>query len=420
MGLFMNAVYKAIPGLQELERKTEEVIGYYNDVVATSKKIGDYITNNKDAIIDRVEKSLASSIGGMFKEIRDIKSDFAKNINLKPLISPTILKPGTHSSIYGSKPAGKGNGKYKTGSSQSAPTASMPGNYQKPSAQPGIMPESKPESKPDAKPYKSMPKVSEQIIPPKITPEKPATIPGADKMVSGLDEKLKDYSAQKADANSVGEKIGEKTEKAADKPYQASLDDLVNDFKKKLKTLNPGYEVKIDVYDKESVVKSYAAEQRISIKPVEAQTKYHDLSIKVTELYNKGYRTRDIIREAVKQGYEKIRSYNDVADLVVSGIKSGISYVKSKYNNIVAAKLGAREQIINDYLSGKSYAEIKENLKKNTNGMNISDSTILKIMHQYEGETGKKVVGKRGGNSKKSSKGSSKAGSKSKGKSRKK
>jgi len=201
--------------------------------------------------------------------------------------------------------------------------------------------------------------------------------------------------------------IQEANETMPEPKYEAktTLDSLVNDFKQKLKQFNPGYDVNVDVYDKENIVKSYAAEHKISIKPAEVKTKYSDLKLsdlssRVTELYNKGYRTKEIIKEAVKQGYNAIRNYNDVTDLVVAGIKSGISYVKNKYNNAIATKLGAREQIISDYLSGKSYKEIKENLKKNTNGMGISDSTICKIMHQYEREAGKKVVGVRKGNGK--------------------
>lgn len=122
---------------------------------------------------------------------------------------------------------------------------------------------------------------------------------------------------------------------------------------------------------------------------------YIDDCVSVTELYNKGYNTREITREASKNGYIKVNNYKDVIDRVVVGIKQGMTYERPYYNNQIATKLGARDQLIQDYLSGKSYKEIKENLKKNTNGMSISDSSILRIMHDYEKKNREKVVGRR-------------------------
>jgi len=174
---------------------------------------------------------------------------------------------------------------------------------------------------------------------------------------------------------------------------KSTLDGLVNDFKHKIKRFNPAYDVSIDVYDKGSVIKIYAANDKRQEKP---ETKeYIDDPVKIAKLYNQGYNTRMIIKEAGKNGWSGIKGYDDIAGKVAEAISSGAAYTRGNYNNAIATKLGAREQIINDYVAGKSYKEIKESLKKNTNGMNISDSSILRIMHGYEQKQGKKVVGQR-------------------------
>lgn len=72
-----------------------------------------------------------------------------------------------------------------------------------------------------------------------------------------------------------------------------------------------------------------------------------------------------------------------------------VQYEQNKYNNEVATQLGARDKVIDDYVSGKSYKGIKQNFKNNANGMNISDSTIRRVMHKYEASTGQKYVGNR-------------------------
>lgn len=201
-----------------------------------------------------------------------------------------------------------------------------------------------------------------------------------------------------------------------------ALDDLVKGFSDNVKQINNDFDVKIDVYDKGLVIKSYALDSNVEEEDKEqvvtertihnknktyldslleqTDKKYIDDSLKITKLYNHGYNTYKIVREANRRGYAGINNYNDITDRVAVGLNSGLEYTKEKYNNAIATKLGAGEQIINNYLSGKSYKEIKENLKKNTNGMNISDSSILRIMHNYENNTGKKVVGKRNGNGK--------------------
>ncbi|HJX05601.1 MAG TPA: hypothetical protein VJ461_02745 [Candidatus Nanoarchaeia archaeon] len=183
-----------------------------------------------------------------------------------------------------------------------------------------------------------------------------------------------------------------------------TLDDLVNDFRLKIKQYNPVYDVSIDVYDNGNVLKSYAAKSYANkcikkeerkeeeVRPVNNSMDY---SIRIAELYNQGYKTRWIVKEAGKNGYAGIKSYKDIAEKVAEAITTGAAYTRGKYNNTIATRLGANEQIINDYVSGKSYKEIKENLKKSTNGMSISDSSILRIMHGYEKKSGEKLVGKR-------------------------
>jgi len=133
-------------------------------------------------------------------------------------------------------------------------------------------------------------------------------------------------------------------------------------------------------------------------KPIiKSDNKYIDDSVRIAELYNQGYNTKSIVKEAATRGYAGVKNYKDIAERVAIGINTGASYARKNYNSLVAEKLGAKEQVIQDYLSGKSYKEIKESLKKTTNGMSISDSTILRIMHDYEDKTGSKVVGKRNG-----------------------
>ena len=90
-------------------------------------------------------------------------------------------------------------------------------------------------------------------------------------------------------------------------------------------------------------------------------------------------------------------------------------YMQNKYNNEVASQLGARGKVVNDYVAGKSYKDIKQNFKNNANGMNISDSTILRVMHKYETKTGQKYVGNRKA-SKAKKQAKSKSNSKGKGK----
>jgi hypothetical protein len=157
------------------------------------------------------------------------------------------------------------------------------------------------------------------------------------------------------------------------------------------------------VYDNDKVIQSYApasaqAKQQVASqqkKPLHKNTylenllqnadqKFIDDSIKVAEMYNNGYKAKWIINEAAKKGYSGINSYSDITDRVALSLDAGMSYTRGKYDNTISTKLGAKEQMINDYLAGKSYKEIKESLKSKTNGMTISDSSILRTMHKPE------------------------------------
>jgi hypothetical protein len=367
-------VYKIFPSLREWEKTAEQAMTYYKGFVETTKSIGDYLNNNGSSIIDRIEKSVGTVLN-------DLKEDVKKNVK----VSPSILKPFA-SYVQSSKPGNKAKpaaqpGQASAKDEQGAKYAANAARAESARAQPY----SPPPAKPSREPYQP------------TQPAKPIIKNiGKSRAQAGY-ETLRHEMPRQEQADKNNPLAGKKN----------SLDELVNDFKSKLKQFNPSYEMKMDVYNNDQVIKSYGMENKLregqtqaNIKPQSeekkktVETKYSDLSVKVTELYNQGYRTNEIIKEAVKQGYSAIKNYNDVTELVVAGIKSGISYVKNKYNNAIASKLGAKEQIVGDYLSGKSYAKIKENLKNRTNGMGISDSTILKIMHTYERENGKRVVGR--------------------------
>src|SRR4030042_4053445 len=106
-----------------------------------------------------------------------------------------------------------------------------------------------------------------------------------------------------------------------------TLDDLVNDFKQKIRQINPAYDVNIDVYDNGNVLKSYAVKSYASqcmkkeyTKPVNYSA---DHSMRIAELYNQGYKTRWIVNEAGKNGYAGIKSYKDIAEKVAEAITAG-------------------------------------------------------------------------------------------------
>lgn len=163
-------------------------------------------------------------------------------------------------------------------------------------------------------------------------------------------------------------------------------DELISTFLESKKTIIDNY--KSIFFD----TKKIASKVNIKNNKIKNKKKESSLSLenKVANYYNIGWNTRDI-NKLVNNSY----SYNEITSKISEYVNDGGIYERLSYNHIIAEKTYAKENIVNDYLSGKSYQEIKTNLKKNTNGMNISNSTILRIMHSYENKTGKKVVGKR-------------------------
>jgi hypothetical protein len=389
-------IYKIFPGLKDFEEKAEQAITIYNGFFETTKSLGDYVVNNGDVIIEKFEKG----IGGLLKEIKD---DFTKNVK----ISPTILKPFNMPYAPSSH---KGNGKQAGKATNKTAIPTPAGSYankeepQRQASQAPIAPQTptydgsakeKADNEQQERTYDAgtqQPSQKSDVVSGAAQPiDIPTKILGADKMVSGWDKK--ENTADR------------KQETVVDK--KTSLDEIVKEFKNKLRQFNTGYDANIDVYDKGSIIRSYSPfvmkqqpphQTRVESLRLNADQKYLEDSIRIAEMYNQGYKTRWIVKEAAKKGYASVNNYNDITDRVALSISSGMNYTNSKYNNSIATKLGLREQLVNDYLSGKSYKEIKENLKARTNGMSISDSSILRTMHKYEKEAGKKVVGKRNGN----------------------
>jgi hypothetical protein len=371
-------IYKIFPELRELEQKAEQALSVYKEIVDTTKSIGDYVTKNGPTIISRIEEGF----GGVIKEIRD---DFQKNVT----ISPTILKPF--------KAYSPGNGK---GYGQGTGSAKASGTAPKPAPKPAPAPASAPASAP--KPASA--------YAPKAT-SKPAQNPAGTYQPTGKTiTETKEFDPVIREPMFDNQKIKKPVEK------QTTLDEIVNEFKGKLKQFNTGYDANVYVYDRESVLKSYksvatkpkvVSQEKPKVvaqeKPVIRQEKsisdqkYLEDSIRITEMYNQGYNTTWIINESAKRGYEGVRNRTDITDRVALSLDAGFAYTRGKYDSTIATKLGAKEQIINDYLSGKSYKEIKDNLKNKTNGMTISDSSILRTMHKYEKQSRKKLVRKRNG-----------------------
>jgi hypothetical protein len=375
-----NLIYKIRNNLKQIEDfldTTKKVMGTYKETVESAEEFIGYVKRNGSTVtkgfgndvygaLDDLGKSFAGaldsfsrSFGGAVDKfgksvggaVSGVVNDFQKNIT----ISPTILKPF--------KAYNPGNGKgYGHGAAKASGTG------------PGPMP--RPASSPAPAPT------------PRAAPE-PAQSPAETYQ-----------SAEKASAEPVTK------QKPVEK--QTTLDEIVNEFKGKLKQFNTGYDANIDVYDKGSVIRSY--EPVVQKEKIVAQEKpkiaeqisisdqkYLEDSISISDMYNKGYNTTWIINESAKRGYEGVRNRTDITDRVALSLDAGFAYTRGKYDSTIATKLGAKEQIINDYLSGKSYKEIKENLKGKTNGMTISDSSILRTLHKYEKQSRKKIVGKRNG-----------------------
>ena len=378
-----NLIYKIRNNLKQIEDfldTTKKVMGTYKETVESAEEFIGYVKRNGSNVtkgfgndvygaLDDLGKSFAGaldsfsrSFGGAVDKfgrsvggaVSGVVNGFQKNVT----ISPTILKPF--------KAYNPGNGKgYGHGA------AKTPGPVPGPMPRPAQKPVSSPAPAPT----------------PRAAPE-PAQSPAETYQPAG-----------KASAEPVIK------QKPVEK--QTTLDEIVNEFKGNIRKFNPGYDVNIDVYDQGSVIRSYASVQKPKVtaqaKPNIAEQisisdqKYLEDSINITEMYNKGYNTTWIINESAKRGYEGVRNRTDITDRVALSLDFGAAYTRGKYDSTIATKLGAKEQIINDYLAGKSYKEIKDNLKGKTNGMSISDSSILRTMHKYEKQSRKKLVGKRNG-----------------------
>jgi hypothetical protein len=434
MGVITTTIYKMFPGIEEAEKEIEKTIyagkkaiDNCRKVIILGKNVGEYIDSGKplgyvDKSMDVFTKGMNKAFTGAFKEmINDftkkygpygLGGSFASKAS-QPIIT---TQPGSgeaarrffvnpkgevtiEETAAPSQPYKPGNGK-EQGSQPYAGHKPLGHDYMK-----GLEKEaevSKPVVKPAEQPAK--PIVEQPAIGPAAIPQ-PVVKPAAKPVVKPVEKQL-------------------------------TLDSIVEDFKRKLKALSPDIDVGVDVYAPGGLLRSYAskyhqekaeevadvvadavsslprAEAEVEAKASGLESKVSALKDKyavnytdvksskdVLDLYNKGYKAKEIIRESSKNGY-RVKSYKDVISNVASAIAAGASYVREKYNNLIATALGATEQLINDYLSGKSYAEIKENLKKSTNGMNVSDSSILRVMHNYEAKSGAKVVGKRNGKAK--------------------
>jgi hypothetical protein len=118
----------------------------------------------------------------------------------------------------------------------------------------------------------------------------------------------------------------------------------------------------------------------------------------VYDLYNKGFNTKYIRREGKKYGHS-IQNYDDITGRVATMIGLGYDYTRNQYNKLIAEKVGADQQIIQEYIQGKTYRQIRESFGYMMKGMQISNTSILRVLHSYEKKTGSKLVGKRRKNS---------------------
>ncbi len=69
--------------------------------------------------------------------------------------------------------------------------------------------------------------------------------------------------------------------------------------------------------------------------------------------------------------------------LVAANIANGGSYGRYNYNCRIAEHLGLNEFVVNAKLSGMTYAQIKETVRKTASGMNISRSTVKRMMKKH-------------------------------------
>jgi hypothetical protein len=91
---------------------------------------------------------------------------------------------------------------------------------------------------------------------------------------------------------------------------------------------------------------------------------------------------RHIYSELTKRGVD-VYCYDDLAKIVADGISLGSKYLRPRYDHVISGYLGANEKVIEDYASGRSYAEIRAEFFERTHGMRISDSSIGRLISKH-------------------------------------
>ena len=107
----------------------------------------------------------------------------------------------------------------------------------------------------------------------------------------------------------------------------------------------------------------------------------------VGNLYNNGKNYREIKHFALGQGIA-LKSYDEMLGLVAANIANGGEYRRYNYNRNIASHLSVDGKSLNDFvvqakLSGMTNAQIREVVNEKASGMNISKSTIIRMVKQY-------------------------------------
>jgi len=102
----------------------------------------------------------------------------------------------------------------------------------------------------------------------------------------------------------------------------------------------------------------------------------------VSSLYNNGLNYREIKRVAGWQGIV-VKSYDEMLGLVAANIANGGEYMRYNYNRKIAEHLGLNEFVVKAKQSGMTYSQIKDVVKERANGMNISRSTVKRLLKKH-------------------------------------
>ncbi|MFH0870718.1 MAG: hypothetical protein V1866_06720 [archaeon] len=190
------------------------------------------------------------------------------------------------------------------------------------------------------------------------------------------------------------------------------VEKIIQEFGSRLKEFSPFLDVRVNFHEPDDVVRSYLWPKKKDMSSGKkadksygsidsiiegADKNYLSSSKLVAQLYNSGKNTKDIRREMKSQGY-LIKGYDDITQMVAVSISLGGRYERSNYNKRVAEKLGANHELIDDYLSGKSYHEMAGSFSKKTSGMGISYSSIKRLLKAYAAESGLDLRGIRAKN----------------------